>query len=101
MTINAQTIAHTASLAKLEIGYGLTDAEAQAALEKITGELSRTIGYIDVLKDAKTDGVEPIFSVSEEAPGTRDDVPQASDSEKILAQAPDRIGNFFAVPKIL
>lgn len=101
MPINIQTVAHTASLAKLEIGYGLPEAEAKAALEKMTAELADIVHYIDILAEADTEGVLPLYSVIEEAPGPREDIPRAADCEAILALSPDRIADFFAVPKIL
>jgi aspartyl-tRNA(Asn)/glutamyl-tRNA(Gln) amidotransferase subunit C len=101
MIIDAKKTAHIASLAKLDPTHGLSEAAGQAALEKMSGELAAIISYIDVLAEADTQGVEPLYSLTDEAPGARADIPRTGNSDDILEQAPDRIGNFFAVPKIL
>lgn len=101
MKIDAQKIAHIAGLVHLDLGHGLAEAEAQAALENMAREIAETFSYIDILAEADTAGVEPLYSLMLEAPGARADVPRTANSEDILDQAPDRIANFFAVPKIL
>lgn len=102
MPIDLETIAHIADLARLDPAHGLEEAEARAALEELTGDLAAVVGYIDVLAEAATEGVEPLYSLMLEAPGTRADQAAAiNSSQEILGLAPDRIGNFFAVPKIL
>ncbi len=102
MSIDSKTIARVASLAMLEIGRNLPEAEKEAALEALTGKINAiAAGYLDILKGAATEGLEPLYSPVEEAAPPREDLPLTADSEKILAQSPDRIGNFFAVPKIL
>lgn len=58
----------------------------------------------DVLSYAER--VKEVSGVSEEAPVRninvmRDDIAQPSDPEKLLAQAPEREGNYFVVPAIL
>ena len=102
MPIDLKTVLHTAELARLDLSYGLDESEAGPALEKMAGDLTTIVGYIDVLSEADTEGVEPLYSPMLEAPGPRADVPAPERStEGLLNQAPDRIGSFFAVPKII
>lgn len=102
MPIDLKTLERTAELARIDLTHGLSESEAPAYLEKLTGELSTIVGYIDVLAEADTEGVEPLYSPMLEVAGYRDDVPERrSEPEDILSQAPDRIGNLFAVPKII
>lgn len=102
MPIDMKTLLHTAELARLDLSYGLDEAEAGPALEKMTHDLATIVGYIDVLSEADTEGAEPLYSPMLEVPGPRADVsaPERS-TEGLLSQAPDRIGSFFAVPKII
>ena len=102
MPIDLKTVQRTAELARLDLTYGLDQDQARAALEKLSDEMAGIVGYIDILSEADTEGVEPLYSPMMEVPGCRADLPRDSgQSEDILGQAPDRIGEFFAVPKIL
>ena len=102
MPIDLKTVQRTAELARLNLAHGLSPEEAGPAMEKLAAELNTIVGYIDILGEAATDGVEPLYSPMLEAPGPRADIPaQTVDVEDILSQAPDRLGNLFAVPKII
>lgn len=102
MPIDLKTVQCTAELARLDLALGLDPDQARAAVDKLAEELAGIVDNIDILSEADTDGVEPLYSPMLEAPGYRADVPRDSGlSEDILAQAPDRIGDFFSVPKIL
>ena len=54
--MDSKTIKHIASLARIE----LTAREE----EKISGELSAVLGYIDQLNSINTDGVEPLYQTT-------------------------------------
>jgi aspartyl-tRNA(Asn)/glutamyl-tRNA(Gln) amidotransferase subunit C len=103
MSIDLKTLRRVAELARLDVARGLPEAEALAAEEKLAAELSGLVGRVDILAEADTANVEPLYSLmSGEIPGDRPDVPRPSGlTEEFLAQAPDRIGDFFAVPKIM
>jgi len=102
MPIDLKTVLHTAELARLDLTYGLSPAEAQAALDKLADEMAGIVGHIDILSELNTDGIEPLYSPMLEPIGPRADVViESGATEDILSQAPDRIGNLFAVPKIL
>jgi aspartyl/glutamyl-tRNA(Asn/Gln) amidotransferase, C subunit len=102
MPIDLKTVQRTAELARLDLTHGLAPDQAQAAVAKLTDELAGIVHHIDILSEADTRDVEPLYSPMLEAPGDRADIPRNSGlTEDILGQAPDRIGDFFAVPKIL
>lgn len=102
MPIDLKTVLHTAELARLDMAYGLSEAEAPAALNKLAEELAGIVGHIDILSEADTEGVEPLYSPMIDPPGPRPDAPRDFEGiEDILDQAPDRLGNLFVVPKII
>ena len=102
MPIDLKTVERTAELARLDPRYGLGQEEAEAALARLAGEMADIIGYMDILREAPTAGVEPLYSPLAEAPGPRPDEPgRGADPEELLAQAPERVGRFFSVPKII
>lgn len=102
MPIDLKTVLHTAELARLDLAYGLDEAEAPAVLNKLAEEMAGIIGHMDILAEADTEGVEPLYSPMLEPPAPREDLPRDSGlTEEMLGQAPDRLGNFFVVPKIL
>ncbi len=102
MPIDLETVLHTAELARLDLTRGLSPEEAPAALAKLAEEMAGIVGHIDILGEVDTTGVEPLYSPMLEPIGPRADRPANGEiTEDILAQAPDRFGQFFAVPKIL
>ena len=83
-----------ATLARLALG----DEEA-AGLGR---QLSQILTYVQTLNELDTSQVEPTSHVVPMANVWReDDVAPSCDREAILANAPDRAGEFFRVPKIL
>lgn len=102
MPIDLKTVIHTAELARLDLGYGLDPEEAKASLYKLAEELAGIVGHIDILSELNTDGIEPLYSPMLEPIGPREDISVESGAiDDIMSQAPDRIGNLFAVPKII
>ncbi|QXM24978.1 Asp-tRNA(Asn)/Glu-tRNA(Gln) amidotransferase subunit GatC [Elioraea tepida] len=97
MSLDADTIRRIASLARIR----LSDEEA-ATLE---GELNGILAWIDQLNEVDTEGVAPLSGVGRMTLRMREDVVDDGNiREKILANAPERIGPdgaFFAVPKVV
>ena len=92
--IDAEQVRKVAKLARLE----LTDAEEQ----EFTGQLGAILGYVDKLNELETTDVEPLAHC---LPITnvlrKDEVRESLGTEQVLANAPQRDGSFFKVPKIL
>ena len=93
MKLSREEVSRVAVLARLRL---TEDEETQ-----MTDQLGEILGYMDKLKILDTDNVEP-FSHATEANTLREDrVTNQPDPDALLANAPDRDGTFFKVPKIL
>ena len=76
----------------------LTDSE----IKEFTGQLEAILEYVDKMNQLDTEGVEPLAHCLPISNCLRED--KAGDSlgaQKILANAPQRDGDFFMVPRIL
>jgi aspartyl-tRNA(Asn)/glutamyl-tRNA(Gln) amidotransferase subunit C len=94
MSLTADEVRWVAHLARLQ----LTDAE----LATMTRQLSAIVEYVDLLKQVNTDGVEPLAHALEVRNVFRADEPGTSlPLDEALANAPQRRGEFYAVPAVL
>ena len=94
MSLTPEQIRWVAHLARLE----LTDAE----LETMTQQLSAIVDYVNQLQQVNTDGVEPLAHALEIHNVFRADEPAPSlPVDEALANAPQRHGDFYAVPAVL
>ena len=92
--IDESQVRKVAKLARLQ----LTDAE----VEEFTGQLSAIIGYVEKMNELDTGNVEPLAHCLPISNVFRQDRVEGSlGAEKALANAPQRDGGFFKVPKIL
>jgi len=92
--ISRQDVEHVARLARL----ALTDAE----IETMRAQLNAILAHIDALKAVDTGGVEPTSHAVPQFNVMREDEPRPCGArEEMLANAPDRAGEFFRVPRIL
>ena len=91
MEITDKTVIYVAALAKLK----LEDGEK----EKARQDLQQTIGYMDVLNDLDTEGMEPMTHVFPHFNVFRDDeVRNGGDRDNLLANAPKQKDGCFIVP---
>lgn len=94
MEITKQEVERIAKLARLEI----TPAEKEA----FSKQLSQILTHVEKLKQYDTKGVEPTATVLGQVNVFReDDVRPSLPVEKALANAPEREGDGFSVPKII
>jgi aspartyl-tRNA(Asn)/glutamyl-tRNA(Gln) amidotransferase subunit C len=94
MSLDAATVRRIASLARIRV----EDDQAEA----LRGELNGILGWIDQLNEVNVDGIEPLSGASAMALKMREDVvTDGARAEAILANAPERIGDFFAVPRVV
>jgi aspartyl-tRNA(Asn)/glutamyl-tRNA(Gln) amidotransferase subunit C len=92
--IERKDVEHVARLARL----ALTDAE----LEKMREQLNRILAYIEKLNALDTQGVEPTSHAVPMVNVMRDDEERPClPRDEALANAPDRAGEFFRVPRII
>jgi aspartyl-tRNA(Asn)/glutamyl-tRNA(Gln) amidotransferase subunit C len=94
MSIDAVTVKRVARLARLAV--------PEARLEPMAQELSAIMAWIEQLNEVDTDGVEPMAScVAVKLPLRDDVVADGGQPDKVLANAPRRVDNFFVVPKVV
>lgn len=94
MSLDTATVRRIAKLARIRVN----DEEVST----LQNELNTILGYVELLSEVNVEGVEPLSGGAQMALRQREDKLTDGDmAEKILANAPDRIGNFFAVPKVV
>lgn len=94
MSLSLDQVRWVAHLARLQ----LSDAE----LEGLTRDLSAIVSYVDQLQQVDTEGVEPLAHALDLANVFREDELAPSLAvDAVLANAPDRRGQFFGVPAVL
>lgn len=92
--ISRDDVAGVARLARL----ALTDAE----LDTMREQLNAILAHIDALKAVDTTGIEPTSHAVPQFNVMREDEPAPClPVEDMLANAPDRAGDFFRVPRII
>ena len=92
--IQRKDVEHVARLARL----ALTDAEIERMREQLNGILT----YIEKLNELDTSDVEPTSHAVPLVNVMRDDeAAPCLSREEALANAPDRAGEFFRVPRII
>lgn len=70
--------------------------------QKLQSDLDAILGYIQKLKELKTEGIEPTSHVLNlENVFRPDEVKPSNVIEELLQHAPDHVGNFFKVPKVV
>jgi len=94
MAIDVATVRKVARLARI--------AEPEERLASLAGELNSIIAWIEQLNEVDTDGVEPMTSAEATSLPMREDVvTDGGDPNRVLSNAPKRVGDFFVVPKVV
>ena len=94
MSLTADEVRWVAHLARLEL--------SAAELQTMTRQLSAILDYVSQLQQVNTDGVEPLAHPLPIHNVFRGDVPAPSlPVDAALANAPERRGDFYAVPAVL
>jgi aspartyl-tRNA(Asn)/glutamyl-tRNA(Gln) amidotransferase subunit C len=94
MSLDPATVRRIATLARIRV-------EEHEVLS-LQSELNSILGWIEQLNEVNVDGVEPLAGGAQMALRLREDaVTDGNYAERILANAPDREGDFFAVPKVV
>jgi aspartyl-tRNA(Asn)/glutamyl-tRNA(Gln) amidotransferase subunit C len=92
--IERKDVEHVARLARL----ALTEAE----LERMREELNSILAHLDTLRALDTEGVEPTSHAVDVVNVMREDEVEPSfPQDAMLANAPDRSGTLFRVPRII
>lgn len=94
MSLDAATVRRIATLARIRV----EDADIPA----LQGELNSILGWIEQLNEVNVEGVEPLTGAARMVLKMRDDlVTDGGYPDKVLSNAPDRAGNYYAVPKVV
>lgn len=106
MPVSKEQVLATARLCRLDIsvgsGHAVTAEDAETRVARVAAELDAILGYMDILEQVNTDDVDPLYSpMQHTAPPRPDKAEKRREAEEILANAPKRQGNFFAVPPVI
>ena len=94
MSLDPATVRRIARLARIHV--------EDADVARLGGELNGILGWIEQLQEVNVEGVEPLTGAAQMALRMREDaVTDGGYPERVLANAPDRVGAFYAVPKVV
>lgn len=94
MKIDKKTTLKIAKLSRIKI----EDEE----VDELSAQLSSIVDWVEKLNEVNTDNVEPLSNVSMAKLPLRKDVEDLNDkSEEVLSNAPDKLENYYAVPKVV
>jgi aspartyl-tRNA(Asn)/glutamyl-tRNA(Gln) amidotransferase subunit C len=92
--ISLEQVRHVALLARLKLS-----ADEERSLQE---DMSSILAYVDKLNELDTAEVPPTAQVGDPGTPTRaDEVTNRPAAEQMVANAPQRQGTFFKVPKII
>ena len=94
MKISREQVLHVAHLARLDL--------KEEAVDRFAEQLGDILNYVEVLNQADTQGVDPTSHVLDLTNALRADDPgDHLERQTALANAPDRNGESFLVPKVV
>ena len=94
MAIDTETVKRVAFLSRLKV----EDEKIEATKE----EFNKILNWIEELNEVNTDNVEPLISVNDTTLRLREDqITDGNYQEAVLANAPDKEYDYFAVPKVV
>lgn len=94
MSLDPATVRRIATLARIRV--------EETEIAQLQSELNGILGWIEQLNEVNVEGVEPLTGAARMALKMRADVVNDGDlRDKVLANAPERIGAYFAVPKVV
>lgn len=94
MALDEATVARIAHLARIKL--------PEDQLQPMARELSGILDFVEQLAEVDTAGVPPMTSVVAHDLRRRTDVvTDGGVQDKVLANAPDAVGGFYSVPKVV
>ncbi len=94
MSLDPATVRRIAKLARIGV--------AEGDVARLQGELNGILGWIEQLSEVNVDGVEPLTGGAQIALRLRADaVTDGHIADAVLSNAPDRVGDFYTVPKVV
>lgn len=94
MAIDKETVKYTAHLCRIEL--------QEKELDKLSTQLKGILDFIDKLSKVDVQNIAPTSHILPVKNVLREDAPKDSlPVDKVLANAPQKEGNFFVVPKVI
>jgi aspartyl-tRNA(Asn)/glutamyl-tRNA(Gln) amidotransferase subunit C len=94
MSLDPATVRRISALARIRVD--------EEDVPRLQAELNGILGWIEQLNEVDVEGVEPLTGAARIALKMREDVvTDGGIRDQILANAPDRAGVFYAVPKVV
>ena len=94
MKIDKNTTLKIAKLSRIKI----EDSE----IEELSKQLSAIVEWVEQLNEVNTEKIEPLSNVSMAKLPLRKDIENKEDNSKeILSNAPNKLQNYFVVPKVV
>ena len=95
MLIDEKITLKIASLAKLEL--------SEQEVIEYSKDLTNILKWMEELKEVDVSNIEPVTSVTKNELYEREDIASVNtvEQEKILLNAPEKVGEYFTVPKVI
>jgi aspartyl-tRNA(Asn)/glutamyl-tRNA(Gln) amidotransferase subunit C len=94
MSLDKATVREIARLARIDV--------PDQGLDAMVGDLNGILAWVEALNELDTTAVEPLANVTgHDLLARADTVTDGDDAARVLANAPDPIDSFFAVPKVV
>jgi len=94
MKIDKNTILKIAKLTRVKINNN--------EIAELSNQLSSILDWVEILNEVNTDNIEPLSNVSRSKLYLRKDEKNNEDkSNEVLSNAPEKLENYFVVPKVI
>ena len=71
-------------------------------IAKLSSQLSSILNWVEQLNEVNTDNIEPLSNVSMSKLPFREDIQSNEDkSNDVLSNAPEKLENYYVVPKVV
>ena len=94
MKIDKNTTLKIAKLTRLKL--------ENAEIAELSSQLNSILDWVEQLNEVNTDNIEPLSNVSmAKLPIRKDEKSDEDNSNEILSNAPEKLENYFVVPKVV
>ena len=95
MFIDEKITRKIASLAKIDL--------SEQEIKEYSKDLNNILKWMEELKEVDVSNTKPVSSVTDNKLYERDDIRSENtlEQEKVLLNAPDKVGEYFTVPKVI
>ena len=94
MKIDRNTTLKIAKLSRIKL--------KESEIDKLSNQLSTILDWVEQLSEVNTDNIEPLSNISMSKLPLREDAENNIDKSKdVLSNAPEKLENYFVVPKVV